>query len=143
MAVLGDGPFGGFAQVVPEVPPVRDLDGLRGAGGGAPGEERCPVPADDLDAWPFGEPDRQAGCLPVGQQVDGAAGLDVDEDGAVMAALAGGVLVNADHTRAATSGSGRASTSRSTVLRLTGAPRTRAMRAPARPARARPTAARD
>lgn len=31
-AVLGDGPFDGFAQVVPEMPPVRDLHDLRGAG---------------------------------------------------------------------------------------------------------------
>lgn len=98
-AVLGDGPFGGFTQVVPEVPPVRDLDGLRGAGGGAFSEERRPIPADDLDTWPFGEPGRQSGCFPVGQQVNGAAGLDVDEDGAVVAAFAGGVFVDADHTR--------------------------------------------
>jgi hypothetical protein len=42
-AVLGDGPFDGLAQVVPEMPPVRDLHDLydlRGAGGGAFGEER-------------------------------------------------------------------------------------------------------
>lgn len=102
----GDGPFGGLAQVVPEVPPVRDLDGLRGAGGGTFGEERRPVPAYDLNARPVGEPGRQAGCLPVGQQVDGTVGLDVDEDGAVMAALAGGVLVNADHTRGSDLGLG-------------------------------------
>lgn len=50
--MLGDGPFGGFARVVPEVPPVRDLDGLRGAGGGAFGEERCPVPAHRLKIKP-------------------------------------------------------------------------------------------
>lgn len=98
-AMLGDGPFCGLAQVVPEVPPVRDLDGLRGAGGGAFGEERRTVTADDLNARPFGEPGRQAGRLPVRQQIDGAAGLDVDEDGAVVAALAGGVLVDADHPR--------------------------------------------
>ena len=55
-AVLGDGSFGGFAQVVPEVPPVRDLDRLRRSGGGALGEERRSVPADDLDAGPLGEP---------------------------------------------------------------------------------------
>ncbi|MFI0779366.1 hypothetical protein [Streptomyces sp. NPDC021212] len=59
VAVLGDGPFGGFAQVVPEVPPVRDLDGLLGCRGGVFSEERCSVPADDLDAWPVGEPGRQ------------------------------------------------------------------------------------
>lgn len=42
---------------------------------------------------------------------------------------------------AGTSGSGNASTSLSTVLRLTDTPKTRARRAPARPASARPTAA--
>jgi hypothetical protein len=99
LAVLGDCPLGGLAQVVPEVPPVRDLNGLRGTGGGACGEERRPVAADDLNAWPVGEPGRQAGRLPVRQQVDGAAALDVNEDGAVVAALASGVLVDADHPR--------------------------------------------
>lgn len=99
VTVLGDAPLGGLAQAVPEMPPVRDLDGLRRTGGGALGEERRPVPAHDLDAGPIGEPGRQAGCLPVGQQVDRTAGFYVDENGAVVAALAGGVLVDADHTR--------------------------------------------
>lgn len=97
--VLGDRPLGGLAQVVPEMPPVRDLDGLRGAGGGTFGEERRPVPAHDFDTRPVGEPGRQAGRFPVRQQVDGTAGLHVDEEGAVVAALAGGVLVDADHPR--------------------------------------------
>lgn len=105
--MLGECPFGGLAQVVPEVPPVRDLDGLWGADGGAFGEEWRPVPADDLDARPFGEPGSQAGRLPVRQQIDGAPGLDVDEDSAVVAALAGGVLVNADHPRCGDLGFGK------------------------------------
>jgi hypothetical protein len=33
------------------------------------------------------------------QQVDRTPGFDVHENGAVVAALAGGVLVDADHTR--------------------------------------------
>jgi hypothetical protein len=81
------------------VPPIRDLDGLRGSGGGAFGKERRPVAADDLDARPLGEPGSQAGCLPIRQQIDGAPGLDVDEESAVAAALAAGALVDADHPR--------------------------------------------
>lgn len=65
----------------------------------APSEERRPVSADDLNARPCGEPGRQAGRLPVGQQIDGAAGFDVDEDGAVVATLPGRVLVDTDHPR--------------------------------------------
>lgn len=96
-AVLSDGPFGSLAHVVSEVPAVRDLDRLWSADGGTFGEERRPVTADHLNARPRGEPGRQAERLPVGQQVDGAAGLDVDEDGAVVAALPGRLLVNADN----------------------------------------------
>ena len=95
-AVLCDGSLGGLAQVVPEVPPVRDLDSLRCPGGGAFGEERGTVAADDLDTGPLCQPCGQSRCLPVGQQIDGAPRLDVDEDRAVVAALAGGVLVDAD-----------------------------------------------
>jgi hypothetical protein len=81
------------------MPPVRNLDGLRGAGRGTLGEERRPVPIHDFDTRPVGEPGRQTGRFPVGQQVDGVAGLNVDEDGAVVAALKGGVLVDAGHPR--------------------------------------------
>ena len=98
-AVLGDAPLGGFAQVVPQVPPVRDLDGLRSADSGALGKERGTVPADDLDVWSPGEPRGQAGRLPVGQQIDRAAGFDVHENGAVVPALAGGVLIDPNHSR--------------------------------------------
>lgn len=98
VTMLSDAALGGLVEVVPEMPPVRDLDGLRCTGGGALGEERRPIPAYDLDAGSIGESGRQTRCLPVGQQVDRTAGLDVDKNGAVVAALAGGVP-NADHTR--------------------------------------------
>lgn len=97
--MLGDGSFGGFAHVVPQMPPVGDLDGLRGAGGRALSEERGPIPADDLDARPFGEPGRKAGRLPVGQQVDRPTDLDIDQDGPVVPSFAGRVLVDTDHPR--------------------------------------------
>lgn len=61
-------------------------------GAGALGEQRCPVTADHLDAWPLGELCRQTGCLPVWEEIDWTAGFDIHEDGAVVAALAHGVL---------------------------------------------------
>lgn len=99
-----DALLGGFAQVVPEVPPVGDLEGLWGAAGGAVGEEGSAVAADDLDARTLGEPGREGVGLPVGQQVDRPSCLDVDEHGSIDPALALGVFIRADHTRR---GSGR------------------------------------
>ncbi|OEJ35204.1 hypothetical protein BGK67_31320 [Streptomyces subrutilus] len=84
---------------VPRPGPIGDLDGLRRPGGGALGEERGPAPAHDLDSGPLGQPRGQARCLPARQQVYRAAWLDVHEDGAVVAALAGCVLVDADRPR--------------------------------------------
>lgn len=60
MVVLGDAPLGGLADVVPEVPPVRDLHGLRGSDGGSLGEERRAGPANDLDSGALGQPRGQA-----------------------------------------------------------------------------------
>ncbi len=91
--------LGGFAQVVPQMPPVRDLDRLRRPGCGAFCEERRPVPADDLDTGPLGKPGGQARCFSIRQEIDRTAGFDVHQDSAVAAALAGGVLVDADHPR--------------------------------------------
>ncbi|BCL26370.1 hypothetical protein GCM10017557_12290 [Streptomyces aurantiacus] len=60
--------LGGFSQVVPEVPSVSDLEGLRGAAGGSFGEAEGPVTTDDLDAGTLGEPGRERVCLPVGMR---------------------------------------------------------------------------
>lgn len=99
LAVTGDGPLGGLAEVVPQVPPVGNLSRLGCPGRGAFGEERSPIPADHLDAGPFGQPLCQAGCLPVRQQVHWPSGFDIDQNRAVDAALARGVLIDADHSR--------------------------------------------
>lgn len=56
LAVLSNAPLGGFTQVVPEMPPVRDLRRLWCSGRGALGEERRVVSADDFDAGPLSEP---------------------------------------------------------------------------------------
>lgn len=46
--MLGDALLGGLAEVVSEVPPVRDLHGLRGPDGDALGEERGAVQHRDV-----------------------------------------------------------------------------------------------
>lgn len=99
LAVTGDSPLRGFAEVVPQVPPVGNLSRLGCPGRGHFREERSPIPADHLDAGPFGQPLCQAGCLPVRQQVHWPSGLDIDQNRAVDAALARGVLIDADHSR--------------------------------------------
>lgn len=78
---------------------VGDVDGVRGAeacglgvGGGA-------VPADDLHSWVGGQPGPDGFNGAVGQQVDRAAGLDVDQDGRVDVALAQGELVDPQDPR--------------------------------------------
>lgn len=97
--VLGDTPLGGLAQVVPQMPSIRDLHSLWCSDSGTFSEERRAVPAYDLDTGPLCEPGGQAGCLPVREQIDRTAGLNVHQHGAVVAALSGGVLVDADHPR--------------------------------------------
>lgn len=82
------------------MPPVRDLHRLRCPGRGAFGEERCPIAADHLHPGPFREPSREAGSLPVGQQVHWTPAFDVDEDSPVVTPFAGRVLIDADHPRA-------------------------------------------
>lgn len=98
-AVVCDATLGGFAEVVPEVPPICHLHRLGCPNGGAFCEERCPVAADDFDPWPLREPSGQAGGLPVGQQVHWTPAFDVDQDGPVVAAFAGRVLIDADDAR--------------------------------------------
>jgi hypothetical protein len=92
-----DAPLGSFAQVVPEVPPVGDLECLRCPAGGAFSEKRNTIAADDLDAGMLGEPRRRRVRLPVRQEVHRATCLDVDEHSSVDPALAVGVFIHADH----------------------------------------------
>lgn len=84
---------------MPEVPPVRHLHRLGRPGGGAFSEERCPVAAYDLYPGTLREPSGQAGGFPLGQQVHRASAFDVDQNGPVVAAFAGRVLIDADYAR--------------------------------------------
>ena len=97
--MAGHGLAGVFCQVVPQVPPVRDLGRLRRAGAGALGVCAGPVPADHLRAGMRGQP-RLHGCrLPVRQQVHHVRGGDVYQDGPVHVPLAQREVVDPEHLR--------------------------------------------
>lgn len=78
------------------MPAIGDLHRARSTDGSSFGEERRPVAADDLDSWPFPQPGRDSRRLSIGQQIDGPMRFQVDDDSAVGATLAGGVLVDSD-----------------------------------------------
>jgi len=86
--VAGDGVAGVLGQVVPDVPPVGDLDRGWGGGPGGPVVGAGPVPADDLHLRMRAQPGLHRGCLPVRQHVHRDAGLHVDQQRGVGAAAA-------------------------------------------------------
>lgn len=86
--VGADRPLQGLGKVPPQMPPVRDLRLLRGAGTGALGVGAGPVPADDLHLGVTAQPVGQRCGVPAGQHIERPAGLQVDEDGGVRIALA-------------------------------------------------------
>ena len=95
-----------LAQVVPDMPPVGDLDRLRGALACAVGVGAGPVPADDLGPGMFLQPVGEGFGFAVAQQVNGPSGLDVDQDGAVVAAPAEREVIHAQDGHGAGSGVG-------------------------------------
>lgn len=120
---------------------IRDLDGAGRAPRGAVGVDPGPVTADQLRSRPGGEPSGERVRRPLTQDVDRPAGLDVDQQRPVAVPLAQRELVHAQHLGdALTAGSGRARTSRSSVIRLTAAANRPDRRAPARPPSAKATA---
>jgi hypothetical protein len=86
----------GLGEVLPQVEPVGDLDSVRRPG---PGVGARPIAADDLDPG--------VGCQPVGQrpgvaaldEVERRAGLDVDEQRAVVLAAPHREVVDPEHPR--------------------------------------------
>jgi hypothetical protein len=81
------------------VPPVSDLDGVRRAAGAAVGVAARPVPADQLGARALGQPGGERVSRPLGQDIDRAAALHVDQDRAVAVAAAQRELIDAQHPR--------------------------------------------
>lgn len=93
--VAGDGLLDVFGEVVPQVPPVGDLNGLRGADAGAFGVGAGPVPADDLHAAVLSEPGGKGAGFPVGQDVDRPTGIDVDQHRRIPVASAQSEVIHA------------------------------------------------
>ncbi len=88
-------------QVLRQVPAISDFEGVRGGLFDRLGVGGGPVTADDLGAGMFGQPGREGLRGAVGQHVHDPAGFDVDQHGAVGAALAEGELVHPQHPRGA------------------------------------------
>src|SRR5690348_6202507 len=78
---------------------IRHLQGLRGPSAGSLGIGAAPVPDYDLHAGMLLQPGRQRLALSVGQQVDGAALFQIDEDRAIVMALAERPVVDTEHAR--------------------------------------------
>jgi hypothetical protein len=95
-AVAGHGPGRVLAEVVIQVPAVGDLDGAGGAAAGAVGVGAGPVPEDHLHLRLAFQPGDEGGGQPVREQVDGPAGLGVDQQCAVAAAPAEREVVDAE-----------------------------------------------
>ena len=87
-AVPAGGAFDGFGQVVPQVPPVGDLDGQRRPRRGAFGVAPAAVPADDLHTRMRVQPGAEGLRGPLRQHVHRPAGLDTGQHGAVDMPLA-------------------------------------------------------
>jgi hypothetical protein len=85
------------AQVAQDVPAVRDLAGLRGAGASPVGVRAGPVPGDHLDARVPPQPSGQRARLPIRQQVDHLVAFQVHEHRAVAVAAPQRPVVHPEH----------------------------------------------
>src|SRR5437764_40027 len=128
--------LGGFCQVVPQMPAICDLEGVRRAVAGALRVGAGPVPADDLRTWMRLQPRLHGRGLTVRQQVHCVPGADVHQHRPVHVPLAQREIITPRISDAAvTCGSGSAMTRRSTVEGCTAMPSVPASRAAALPAR--------
>jgi len=101
LPVPGDGAFHGVAEVVPQVPLVGDLNGQRCAAGRAVGIAAGAVAADDLRTGAGSQPGGERIGGPVGQHIDRAARLDIDQQGAVTVPAAQREVIHPQHDRGA------------------------------------------
>ncbi|GAA2374567.1 hypothetical protein GCM10010170_077730 [Dactylosporangium salmoneum] len=95
--MAGDGFLDVLGEVVPEVPPVGDLDGVRSAAAGRFGVGASAVAADHLRARIRFQPGGERVRFAVWQHVDWGAGVQVDQDGAVAVATPEREVVDAEH----------------------------------------------
>jgi hypothetical protein len=91
----GNGLLHIFAQVIPHVPPVGNLLGIGRALPAAQCEAAGPIPADQPDTRMSAEPLGEGAGLPVGEDVDDAMGVYVQEDAGVRLAAPLGPVIYA------------------------------------------------
>jgi hypothetical protein len=95
--VARDRPGRVLAQVVPQMPAVRDLDRLRGAVPDRLGIRPGPVPAHHLHLRVLLQPGRQRGGLPVRQHLHRPAGLHVHQQRRVPGPLTQREIIHPQH----------------------------------------------
>jgi hypothetical protein len=99
LAVAFEQPLGHLPDVPQDVPAIYHLQGVRRADRRSACILRRAVADDDLDARMLLQPRRERRGAAVGQQIDRAPGLKVDEDGAVPSAPSPRPVVDAEHPR--------------------------------------------
>lgn len=86
-------------EIAHEVEAIGNLDRLGCALRGRVRIRSGPVAADELDARMHAEPRRDSGRLAIGEKVDHAVALEIDQHRAVALAPAPGPVVDPEHTR--------------------------------------------
>lgn len=90
---------GAFAQVVPQMPAVTDLHGVRQGPADGFCADRRPVTAHDLGPRMRTQLHFQRAGRPAGQDIDPFVGLGVDHHGRIAAPPAQSEVVHTDHSR--------------------------------------------
>jgi hypothetical protein len=98
-AVGRDALLNGLGQVLPQVEPVGDLDCVRCPGPGSARVRARAVPADHLDPGMGGQPVRERLGVAAFDEVERGAGLDVDEQRAVVLAAPDREVIDPGHPR--------------------------------------------
>ena len=98
-AVGRDALLDGLGQVLPQVEPVGDLDRVRCPGPGSVRVRPRAVPADHLDPGMGGQPVRERLGVAAFDEVERGAGLDVDEQRAVVLAAPDREVAGPGHPR--------------------------------------------
>jgi hypothetical protein len=82
------------AGVFEEVPTIGDLDGLGRTLGCGVAVARATIPGNELDAGVIAQPGAPGATRALRQECNDAAALEITDDGAVLASLAPGPVVN-------------------------------------------------
>tara|TARA_R110002020_G_scaffold67188_9_gene176680 strand:+ start:559 stop:1041 length:483 start_codon:yes stop_codon:yes gene_type:complete len=83
-------------RIIKQVPSIGDLDRARGADGdGAPIFARA-IPCDDFDTGPLVEPVAHCSRGAIGQEINWAMALEIDDDRAIAQPLLHGPIIDAD-----------------------------------------------